>query len=309
MLKIFDMHCDVLYKMLLDPNLHFSDQQVLDVTHERLQEGNIKLQTFAIFLPEERPPSFAMIEQAIHLFHRSVLSRPGMTFIRTAADLQLAEKEGKIGALLSLEGADGLQGSMLYVRRAFELGVRCLGLTWNYANWAADGVLERRQAGLSLKGRELIEVCNEIGMIVDISHLNEPGFWEVMELSAAPVIASHSNCAAIEPHPRNLSDEQIKAIVQKQGRIGLTFVPDFIGGKQSIDDLLKHLDHICALGGEDAVGFGSDFDGIDDHVQDLAHPADYIHLGEVLLNHYSAEQTDKFLHKNWHQFLLQHLPS
>ncbi len=69
---------------------------------------------------------------------------------------------------------------------------------------------------------------------MDISHLNEPGFWEVMELSAAPVIASHSNCAAIEPHPRNLSDEQIKAIVQKQGRIGLTFVPDFIGGKQSI---------------------------------------------------------------------------
>lgn len=307
-MRIFDMHCDVLYKMLLDPELDFSDQTQLDVTYERLVQGRIGMQAFAIFLPEERIPTFAMVEEAVRHFERSVISRPNMVHIKSRGDLEQAEQEGKIGAMLTLEGAEGLTGSFDYLREAFKMGVRALGLTWNYANWAADGVLEERKAGLTLKGRELVQTCNELGMIIDISHLNEPGFWEVMELSSNPVIASHSNTFKLQPHPRNLTDDQIQALIQKGGRIGITFVPDFIGGEQAIKDVLKHLDHVCALGGEHHVGFGSDFDGIDEHVNDLANPADYHRLAEALMKHYTTEQTERFLRGNWLSFFRENLP-
>ncbi|GFR37648.1 diguanylate cyclase [Insulibacter thermoxylanivorax] len=307
-MRIYDLHCDVLYKMLLEPRLSFSDDKTLDVTYERLVEGGIGLQAFAIFLPEDRVPTFEMVEEAVHAFHTSILSRPKMVFVKSREDLSRAEREGGIGALLTLEGAEGLMGSLEYLQRAYDLGVRCLGLTWNYANWAADGVLEERRAGLTLKGRELVARCDEIGMIIDISHLNEPGFWEVLEFGKRPVIASHSNAAAVTGHPRNLSDEQIQAVIVRGGCIGITFVPDFIGGGQGIADVLKHLDHVCSLGGEDHVGFGSDFDGIDEYLHGLTHPGQYVKLTEALHKHYSSEQVEKFLHQNWRRFLEANLP-
>jgi len=307
-MRIYDMHCDVLYKMLLEPGLSFDDEHILDVTYARLQEGKLGLQAFAIFLPEDRVPMFTMIEDAASSLERKILSRPHMRFVKTQADLLEAERSGQLGVMLTLEGAEGLMGSMDYLERAFELGVRCLGLTWNYANWAADGVLEDRRAGLTVKGRELIHTCNQLGMIMDISHLNEPGFWEVMELSEKPVIASHSNSYQLVPHPRNLRDDQIMALIQKGGRIGLTFVPDFIGGDRSIKDVISHLEHVCSLGGEDSVGFGSDFDGIDEHLVDLAHPGHYERLVEELLKNYSEAQTRKFLAYNWHSFFRENLP-
>ncbi len=307
-MRIYDLHCDVLYKMLLEPGLSFSDDRTLDVTYERLVEGGIGLQAFAIFLPEDRVPTFEMVEEAVRAFHTSILSRPKMVFVKSRLDLSRAEREGGIGALLTLEGAEGLMGSMEYLQRVYDLGVRCLGLTWNYANWAADGVLEERKAGLTLKGRELVARCDEIGMIIDISHLNEPGFWEVLELTKRPVIASHSNAAAVTDHPRNLSDEQIQAMISRGGCIGITFVPDFIGGGQGITDVLKHLDHVCSLGGEDHVGFGSDFDGIDEYLHELTHPGQYAKLTEALHKHYSSEQVEKFLHINWRRFLESNLP-
>lgn len=307
-MRIVDMHCDVLYKMLVDPELDFSDESKLDVTYERLIQGKIGLQAFAIFLPEDRVPTFAMVEEAVRICEEKIISRPGMRMVRTKRDLLAAEAEGSIGALLTLEGAEGLMGSLEYLERAYELGVRSLGVTWNYANWAADGVLEDRKAGLSVKGRELVKACQQLGMILDISHLNEPGFWELMELTEQPVIASHSNAFELQPHPRNLNDEQIRALIARGGRIGITFVPDFIGGGQTIDDVLRHLDHICSLGGEDCVGFGSDFDGIDEHLLGLTNPAEYEKLAELLQRHYTDGQVKKFLRENWRTFFLDQLP-
>lgn len=307
-MRIVDMHCDVLYKMMLDPGLDFSDETKLDVTYERLNAGNIGLQAFAIFLPEDHVPTFEAVEEAVRIFEQRIIARPGMRVVRTKRDLLAAEDEGSIGALLTLEGADGLMGSLEYLVKAYDLGIRSLGVTWNYANWAADGVLEDRKAGLSVKGRELVKACQKLGMILDVSHLNEPGFWELLELTDQSVIASHSNAYELQPHPRNLNDEQIRALIARGGRIGITFVPDFIGGEQAIDDVLRHLDHICSLGGEDYVAFGSDFDGIDEHLTGLANPADYVSLTELLQRHYSEEQVKKFLCENWRSFFLEQLP-
>jgi membrane dipeptidase len=116
--------------------------------------------------------------------------------------------------------------------------------------------------GLTLFGREVVKKMNKLGMIVDVSHIAEKGFWDVLELSEDPVIASHSNSQAVWEHPRNLTDEQIKGIAQKKGVIGLNFVADFLGEQGSgFDQLLRHIDHICDIVGDEYLGFGSDFDG------------------------------------------------
>ncbi|MCZ4142781.1 dipeptidase, partial [Escherichia coli] len=130
--------------------------------------------------------------------------------------------------LLTLEGVDGLEGNLFYLQLCYEMGIRIVGLTWNYANWAADGVMEQRGAGLTEKGKALVGRCNEIGMLLDVSHLTEKGFWELTELSERPFIASHSNSYEVCPHVRNLKDDQIRAIVARNGRVGLTFVPWFV---------------------------------------------------------------------------------
>ncbi|KAI7248407.1 hypothetical protein KC345_g11863 [Hortaea werneckii] len=213
--------------------------------------------------------------------------------------------------MLSLEGVDGLEGNLFYAQLCFELGVRFLGVTWNYANWAADGVLEPRNGGFTEQGRKLIEWCNGSGMLLDVSHLAPAGFWELVERSKRPFIASHSNSAAICGHPRNLSDEQIKALVTLDGRIGLTFVPWFVrdGGGANSDDVRRHIEHVCALGGSKQIMFGSDFDGIDAWVTGLEHPGKYAEFASLLLKYYPEDEVKGWLFDNALTFLKTHLPS
>ena len=166
----------------------------------------------------------------------------------------------------------------------------------------ADGSGEPNPGGLTTFGRTVIEEMNRLGMIIDVSHLADPGFWDVLELSKAPVIASHSNAREICNHPRNLTDEQIRALIKSGGVMGLTFV-DFFTVKEErtvwIDDLLRHLDHVCALGGVDHVAFGSDFDGIPNTFGDLTSAGNYTQLLEDLLMRYKEAEVMKFVHGNW----------
>jgi membrane dipeptidase len=248
--------------------------------------------------------------RSIDLFHERILSNPQMYFIRSKEELQASRERGLIGAMLSLEGVDALQGDLTYVRILFYLGVRSIGITWNYANWAADGVMEPRQGGLTTKGRNLIKECNRLGMLLDTSHLSEKGFWELIGLSDKPVIASHSNASKIRQHPRNLDDEQITAIIRTGGVMGVTFVSPFVytGEPVTMDKLLLHIDHICSLGGSRHIGLGSDFDGIKEWITGLEHIGKYNNLIELLLKHYSEEDVEHIIYKNWYNFYLKHLP-
>jgi membrane dipeptidase len=132
-----------------------------------------------------------------------------------------------------------------------------------------------------------------------------------MDMYAKPFMASHSNSYEQCPHPRNLSNDQIKAIIARKGQIGLTFVPYFVKKHHpvQIKHLLTHLDYICALGGEMNIGFGSDFDGTDQWIQGLEHAGQYVNLVEALCKNYKEEQVARFLHGNWEHFLINNLPS
>src|SRR5699024_5335124 len=160
------------------------------------------------------------------------------------------------------------------------------------ANLCADGAEEPRSGGLTLLGKEVVRLNNEHHVLTDVSHLSVAGFWDVMALSDYP-FASHSNARAICDHPRNLYDDQIQAMFEKGGHIHVVFNPPFIvkeAETATISELLKHIDHLCALGGENQIGFGSDFDGIETYVNDLNHSGVYQNLTDTLLKHYSEDQ-------------------
>ena len=300
-MAIFDAHCDVLMKLFQEPTLHFSDSDKLQVDKQGLMQAGGKVQCFAIYIPEpvhpdmRFPAALAMVE----IFHEKVLSEPGMKPIRYAKDIDNLQ-EGEIGALLTLEGCDCIGNDILKLKTLLRLGVTSVGLTWNYANLVADGALEPRGGGLSLFGKEAVNTLNEEKVWCDVSHLSEAGFWDVMECADYP-IASHSNAYRLCQHPRNLRDDQIRALLVKNGRIGITFVPQFLTGKPvaEIDDILRHIEHICSLGGENQVGFGSDFDGIEETVPGLSNFRQYENLVNELYRHYSAKFVEDILFNNF----------
>jgi membrane dipeptidase len=305
-MRIIDSHCDLLSKMLLDPLVNFNSMQSnVAVNLPRLQHVEMALQFFAIYIPEKIDGMrFEPILECIDLFYQKIAANPAMIFVRNQDDLEQVIQENKIGALLTLEGVEGLIGSLRNLRIAYYLGVRCIGITWNYANWAADGVLETRNGGFSLKGKKFVKECNHLGILLDVSHLAEAGFWQLLEMSQEPVLASHSNTFELCPHPRNLSNEQIKAIIARKGMMGLTFVPWFVKSvNPQISDILLHIDHISGLGGENHVGFGSDFDGIETFIPNLEHVGQYEHLVNELLKKYTATFVEKLLYENWMTFL------
>jgi membrane dipeptidase len=311
-MKIIDAHCDALYKLNKDKSLRFNKpSEDLDVHFEHMMKSDIILQFFAIYLPETvKNPTIEHVLELIDIFYQQVYKGCNVSIIKNKGDFQKLMAGNGRGAILSLEGADALKGDPVLLRTLFYLGVRFIGITWNYGNWAADGILEPRKGGFSRAGKSFIKDCNELGIILDVSHLSEQGFWELAELSSAPFIASHSNSLSRCNHPRNLNDDQIKAIIQTNGAIGITFVPWFVdkGSPVPIASILKHMDHICALGGERHIGFGSDFDGIEQWITGLEHAGKYEALVEELLRHYKSEEVERFMWKNWERFLEINLP-
>ncbi|MFT9598822.1 dipeptidase [Mesobacillus sp.] len=301
-MKIYDAHCDVLYKLFMDPSLDFAKSPELQVNLERLKASSTKVQLFAIYVPESVHPDlkFEAALRMADLFYEKVLRpHPQIRMIKDKVNIDLLADD-EIGAVLTLEGCDAIGQDLLKLRTLLRLGVRSVGLTWNYGNYVADGAMEERGAGLSRFGRQVVQLLNETRTICDVSHLSEQGFWDVME-SADQVFASHSNCYSLCHHPRNLNDKQIKALIDRDSVIGVTFVPEFLSGKKesaSIDDVIRHLDHICSLGGENHVGFGSDFDGIEFSVKNLKGNEEYENLWNELQKYYSDIQVSKFLYGN-----------
>jgi membrane dipeptidase len=309
--KIIDAHCDLLDKLSQQPDLEFKqDNKLSDVSFPRLHKAGVAVQCFAVFISDRPRLTFEQLLEGFDQFHQKIATHENVHFIKTRKDLGRASSGGKLGAILTLEGADGLEASMLYLRTAFYLGVRLLGLTWNHANWAADGVMEPRKGGLTIKGKQLVRECAKLGMILDVSHLGEKGFWELTELSSRPFVATHSNAQSVCAHPRNLTDAQIRALILCGGIVGLTFVPWFVKASEpSVKDILTHIDHICSLGGSRHIGFGSDFDGISYHIPGLEHPGHYDRLANELYKHYPSGEADDFLFGNWNRFLMENLPN
>ncbi|HJV17861.1 MAG TPA: dipeptidase [Bacillales bacterium] len=300
-MKIFDAHCDVLYKMFMDQSIDFNHSSFLQVNGDQLQQSNMKIQCFAIYVPPQIHPdlNFDAALHMIDLFYEKVLKpNPFIKLITNSEQInELGEKQ--VGAVLTLEGCEAIGKDLLKLKTLLRLGVTSVGLTWNHSNSVADGALEERGAGLTQFGKEVVTLLNETNTWCDVSHLSEKGFWDVMEWGNHP-FASHSNCYSLCPHPRNLKDEQIKALIERDSVIGVTFVPPFLSGQNraTITDVLRHLEYICELDGENHVGFGSDFDGTEHLITDLTALKDYTLLINELQKYYTEIQVSKFAYLN-----------
>lgn len=309
-MKIIDSHCDALLKLWENENRSFANDDAIQVNFERMLEGNVQIQCFALFAEPflKNDEKFHAIMKQVELFYRYILREQNVKHIKDWSDLY-SLKQNEIGAILTLEGMDAIGDDLDRLKLLYELGVRSVGITWNHANLCGDGVLENRGAGLSNLGVEVVKLNNDRDVLTDVSHLSERGFWDCVEHSEY-LWASHSNAKAIRNHPRNLTDEQIKAIIQKQGLIGIVFYPLFLTDEDeaTFDDIIKHIDHICSLGGKEHICFGSDFDGIPITVNDFEHAGKYQAFVEQLLKHFSEKDVigftrQNFLNKMKHYFI------
>ena len=271
---VFDGHCDTILHCWRTGESMLRTTGDLDL--ERGKRFQKYCQFFAIFTMDDMAPgktAYDVYEEQYALFCRQMEEHSGLAVLcRTAAEAEQAHRAGKIAAFLSVEGAHSLDCDLDKLRQAYDRGVRAVNLTWNNPNALSGTNCEETDRGLSQQGKDFVREMQRLGMLVDVSHLSDPGFWDVMELAEKPIMASHSNVRAVCPHPRNLTDEQFTAIIKNQGVVGLNLCREFVGGREDLDMLIRHLDHFLSLGGERTVALGGDLDGCTavDGVSDIA---------------------------------------
>ena len=275
---IADAHCDTLYSIAIQHNAPADCM----ITPERLAPGHVGVQTFALFAGSGGVKGHPYENGRAML---AALDQLGVPLYQDA--LPDAPPETPRG-VISIEGGEMLEGSLERLRE-FDAACRprMIALTWNNENEIGFPAKGGAAEGLKPFGIRLLGEMDRLGILPDCSHLNEAGFWDVAEHAALPPIASHSNLKKLCGHSRNLTDEQVKAVIEKGGFIGVNFYSCFLrdGGGASLDDVLRHIDGIAALGGIDVLGFGSDSDGIDQWPEGLGTPADLPGLLEPLEKH------------------------
>jgi membrane dipeptidase len=302
-LIIADTHCDTTVA-LMDAGINiFSNKLHVDI--ERLRQYKGYVQFFAACVNPYYGREYAVknIFRAIDTFYSQAgIYRNYIELCRNLGEIENALEQKKVAAILAVEGGDILQGDLAMLRILYRLGVRCMTLTWNYRNEIADGILDNETCGgLTSFGKSVIKEMNKLGMIVDLSHISEKGFWDAIEVSGAPVILSHSNAKRLCGHVRNVSDSQLMAVKENGGMVCVNFYPDFLHdtGKAGIPDIIRHIEYLSGLVGVDYIGIGSDFDGVDKLPEGVMGVQDTGKVfNELAKLKYSQEAMEKIAYKN-----------
>jgi membrane dipeptidase len=279
-MRFIDMHCDTLMVSFIKhlDEIYDIPEAMLDV--KRMGEAGALAQFFAVFMPppgaeksmgrDEPVDDTVYIEHCIAAFNATMERHSGCIVpASSGSDIEKNRDAGKMSAFLTFEDGRPIAGRLenldLYYRRGFRL----ISLTWNGENcfgFPNSPDRELMSRGLTPFGKDAVRRMNELGMVVDVSHLSDGGFYDVAAISQKPFVASHSNCRALSPHPRNLTDDMIRTLAERGGVAGLNFAPEFLnsgGGNESTAERISaHARHYIKVGGGDCVALGSDFDGI-----------------------------------------------
>lgn len=271
---LFDAHSDLL-SVVVRERAAGRDRVVAEAFLPGMAAGGIAARVAAIFVDDEYLPEGALrrgLDAAVAL-RREVEATDELALATTAGDLEAvggpADRRPPDGAahtlVMGMEGAEPLRGDLAVLEAFHRLGLRVLTLTHSRRNAAGDGSFYEptrsgRPGGLSPFGVELVERCEALGVVVDVSHLNVPGFRDAVEVADGPVLASHSNCRALCDHPRNLTDEQLGAVADTGGVVGVMAIADFVAADDpTLEDVLDHVEHAVEVAGVEHVGFGFDF--------------------------------------------------
>ncbi|MFV1531126.1 MULTISPECIES: dipeptidase [unclassified Phaeobacter] len=286
--------------------IYIPDGHSLDSEDEMMADSYDMPLSAAISWPDAAPVA---LSQASLLFQLE--SDGALKVCRTTEDIRDCLSTGMMAAVLHMEGAEAIDPDFHMLDLLYQAGLRSIGPVWSRPTRFGHGVPFRFPGspdtgpGLTEDGKRLIRRCNDLGVMIDLSHLNEAGFWDVARLSAAPLVATHSNAHALTPHSRNLTDRQLHAIRDSDGMVGLNFAVAFLreDGRMDentpIDRMLRHIDHLISQLGEDRVGFGSDFDGatVPREIRTVAG----LPALRAALRHHGVNETlmKKLCHDNW----------
>lgn len=310
-MRLIDMHCDTMFQLMYEENANLKTNSFC-VDLVRMKKACSMAQFFACFIYMKRfagEDRFAKgYQHALEMIARAKKEFDAypeeITLVKSYEQFMQNERAGKLSAFLTVEEGGVIDGKMDNLEELYRQGIRLITLTWNEENCigfpnSRDGV--SMQLGLKPFGIEVVERMNELGTMIDVSHLSDGGFWDVLKHSKKPVVASHSNARALCPHPRNLTDDMIRALAEKGGVAGINFYPYFLNesGKADIDDLIRHIEHLYYVGGEEFVAIGTDFDGFDEGELDITHLGEIHYLYEALKKRkFNDSQIEKFWNKN-----------
>ena len=273
---IADTHSDTLYAM----GVQHAPADRLMITPERLRQGGVTLQVFALWTGGKGNKGDVAGIVRSELSQVPGLIAAGLRQVTDPADA----RDGEQCFMLSVEGGEVFEPGLHTVQLYRDKGVRMAALLWNNENALGYPAKSGDRRGLTDYGLQVAREMQRVGMAVDVSHLNEAGFYDLFAKTDRPPMASHSCCRALCDHFRNLTDEQLRLMIREGGFVGVNFYPNFLSGDGRADAALiaRHIDHICQLGGAEIVGFGSDFDGIETTPDNVRHPGDIPNLLDEL---------------------------
>lgn len=329
-MKIMDLHCDTICELLVRKTRGEAIslwENSLHLDLRRMRESGYSLQTFALFLDRRQEEKLeGVYAEQLQLFKEEMEKNAdwiGPVF--SYSDISENEERGRMSALLSVEEGAVTRGKPEMVSRLYRDGVRMMTLTWNYENELGypnrlnvhprEGIWnEPDDRGLKNAGLEVLAAMEQEGMLVDVSHLSDGGFWDVVKHSSCPFLASHSNARAVANHVRNLTDEMIRALADRGGIIGLNYCAAFLepdwqpgGDGGRLCHMAAHARHIVQTGGIECLGLGSDFDGIQE-VPEMGDCAGISRLAEEFgRSGFHESEVEKILGGNTRRFFKENL--
>lgn len=296
---IVDGHADTLDRSIEEGVPFGSEQPALHIDLPRMVAAGVNLQTLSLWVPPDHKGDRALHRamRMVSCFHAAASRNPEVRLV-TAADQVSADLPGFV---LSFEGAEPLADDPALLDAFHALGVRMIALTWNGRNGFADGLtVGERPGAITHLGQDLLRRMQDLGIVLDLAHIAEVGFWHALELTEGPVVISHANARALCGHPRNMTDDQLRAIAGRGGLVGACFVPKFLGEQASIDDVVRHILHMVEVAGVDHVGLGGDLDGVSALPRGLGGVQDLPVLTAMLLERGLSEaDIAKILGGNW----------
>lgn len=314
--KFIDMHCDTISELFYkkqDGKPYSLYENDLDIDIKKLQAGGAYVQCFAMFTHLAHYKNAYEHANALADIYLEELEK-NKEFIAPVlckADIDKNEAAGKISALMTLEEGECTEGDPAKLKHFYDRGARMMNITWNFKNSLGypnkidmnnGSVSPDTENGLTEKGKAIVEYMVELGMIVDVSHSSDKSFYDVADIVKGPFIASHSNCRELCGHTRNLTDDMIRVLAEHGGVSGINYCPAFIKtGAERItaDDFADHVLHFFKVGGEDIVGLGTDYDGINSRRLDIRYPSDAPKFWDTLVKRgLTEEQADKVFYKN-----------
>lgn len=303
-MRVIDLHCDTILKLEMTKEACGIRKNDFNVDLEKLKRTNSLAQFFALFvyLKSEYDPMELCLKMLDRFYVEVDKNQDMIAVARNYDELMENDRLGKLSGILTIEEGAAIKGKLENLRNFYRLGVRLITLTWNFPNEIGfpNCMPEHMNSGLTSFGEEVVHEMNKLGMIIDVSHLSDGGFYDVARLSKTPFVASHSNARALCGHTRNLTDEMIRVLSNKGGVMGINFEREFLGSSDisSVEEMVSHIKHIKNVGGIDVISIGSDYDGINQELEiENIGQMDKLQIG-LSKEGFTEDEIDKVLYKN-----------